>query len=407
VVDGCLPRLWHRNELFGYDEWIRLLCANLGAAVCPPNFFLQSALVCTRRSERSTAGVLEAFEYNLYETSICLGLATLINAVMLVLAAAHFYPTKVVSMEQGAELLDGILGPFAHYAFAIGMLCAGQSSSLTGVLSTQYIMEGFFELSVPGWIVRVVTRILAIVPAFWVVYTYGSDSAADLIEAAQVVVNFVVPFTVIPLTKFLTSELKMGPFRLSKTLENVCWVCSAVAIFLNLMALYDFFVGLSGLPVALRMVLGLATIVVYLALSCYLIMRPVQVGTSGLWEDEKEAKEGQGVGFWVGDFRPTNQQMTILSVVMGLLAILVGYLAYNEAETLTCLLDHIGIIDDPSCDIVALRGRVVEKIAEALSLDGGAPATAEDAIDAALAMPPEALTETVVEELSEMQTTLV
>ena len=66
-----------------------------GAAVCPPNFFLQSALVCTRRSERSTAGVLEAFEYNLYETSICLGLATLINAVMLVLAAAHFYPTKV------------------------------------------------------------------------------------------------------------------------------------------------------------------------------------------------------------------------------------------------------------------------------------------------------------------------
>lgn len=89
-------------------------------------------------------------------------------------------------MEQGADLLADILGSFARYAFAIAMLCAGQSSSLTGVLSTQYIMEGFFELSIPGWIVRVATRILAIVPAFFVVYTYGANSAAELIEQAQV-----------------------------------------------------------------------------------------------------------------------------------------------------------------------------------------------------------------------------
>jgi hypothetical protein len=172
----------------------------------------------------------------------------------------------------------------------------------------RYIMEGFFEMQVPAWVVRVVTRAVAIVPAFIVVYTYGADSAADLIEQAQVlrcppprvsrpgnsggrraerrcgaqgeanlgvmardshsrrfilrslhrslwrqvVVNFVVPFTVIPLTKFLSSELKMGPFKLSKPLEMLCWLCSAVAIVLNMMSLYDFFSGLEALPSPVR-----------------------------------------------------------------------------------------------------------------------------------------------------------
>jgi manganese transport protein len=142
-------------------------------------------------------------------------------------------------------------------------------------------MEGFFEMQVPAWVVRVVTRAIAIVPAFIVVYTYGADSAAELIEQAQVprcphprraisrslhrshsvwphplsrqvVVNFVVPFTVIPLTKFLSSELKMGPFKLSKPLEMLCWLCSAVAIVLNMMSLYDFFNGLEALPSPVR-----------------------------------------------------------------------------------------------------------------------------------------------------------
>eukprot|EP00959_Pyramimonas_sp_CCMP1952_P205195 4291140-Pyramimonas_sp.AAC.1 len=153
---------------------------------------------------------------------------------MLILAAAHFYPQKIVSMEQGADMLHDILGDSSRTVFAVAMLCAGQSSSLTGVLSSQYIMEGFFELQIPPWIIRVVTRALAIIPAFLVLYVSGPEVAADLIEQAQVVVNFVVPFTVIPLTKFLSSEIKMGPYRLSKKLAAVCWFASAVAIILNM-----------------------------------------------------------------------------------------------------------------------------------------------------------------------------
>eukprot|EP00241_Pyramimonas_parkeae_P003935 CAMPEP_0114236378 /NCGR_PEP_ID=MMETSP0058-20121206/6810_1 /TAXON_ID=36894 /ORGANISM="Pyramimonas parkeae, CCMP726" /LENGTH=606 /DNA_ID=CAMNT_0001348319 /DNA_START=130 /DNA_END=1950 /DNA_ORIENTATION=- len=359
IVDGCLPRLWHKNALFGYDEWLRLLCANLGAAVCPPNFFLQSALVRTRKTDRTAPAVLEAFEYNLYETTICLVLATVINAVMLILAAAHFYPVKVVSMEQGADLLADILGSFARYAFAIAMLCAGQSSSLTGVLSTQYIMEGFFELSIPGWIVRVATRILAIVPAFFVVYTYGANSAAELIEQAQVVVNFVVPFTVIPLTKFLSSELKMGPFRLSNQLQVICWACSGIAIFLNVLALYDFFSGLEAIPKWMSFVIGSGTVGVYFAMSYYLIVRPVKVGTAGLWADDKEAKEGQGVGFWVGDLAPTPNVVRGLFTGGACFVVIIAVLAFREAGSIGCLMDHVGVYIGDGCDIVALRGRVL------------------------------------------------
>ena len=238
IVDGLLPRLWHKNNSHGYDAWLSLLCANLGAAVCPPNFFLHTALVRKRKMEnRRMETVLEAFEYNLYETGACLGLATLVNVAMLVLAAAHFYPERVTSLAQGADLLKETLGGASKTVFAVAMLCAGQSSSLTGVLSSQYILEGFFDTSVPAWVIRACTRAAAIVPAFYVVYTRGPDAAAELIEQAQVVVNFVVPFTVIPLINFLASPEKMGPYRLSKSTENACWAAAGAAVVLNLAAI--------------------------------------------------------------------------------------------------------------------------------------------------------------------------
>jgi len=279
VADGLLPRLWHRNSKYSYGVWLELLCANLGAAVCPPNFYLQSALVLTRRIERTDKEVRSAFRHNFYETAFCLGIATAINLVMLILAGTVFFPDRVVSLEQGATLLEQTLGGTARSAFAVAMLCAGQSSSLSGVLSTQYIMEGFFELSLPSWLIRLVTRLVAISPAFYIVYTYGPESAAEMIEQAQVVVNFVVPFTVIPLTKFLSSELKMGQFRLSPALKMACWLSAAVAILLNLLSMCQTLLGLEeelGAAVAyplLALSLGL-----YLGMSAYLMRREVVVG---------------------------------------------------------------------------------------------------------------------------------
>mmetsp|Transcript_20841 Transcript_20841/g.45666 ORF Transcript_20841/g.45666 Transcript_20841/m.45666 type:complete len:604 (-) Transcript_20841:202-2013(-) len=361
IVDGCIPRLFHRNASFGYGEWLRLMCANLGAAVCPPNFFLQSSLVRTRKTERTSAAIMEAFEYNLYETGICLGLATIINAIMLILAAAHFYPQKIVSMEQGAEMLQDILGDSARTVFAVAMLCAGQSSSLTGVLSSQYIMEGFFELQIPPWIIRLVTRALAIIPAFIVLYISGPEVAADLIEQAQVVVNFVVPFTVIPLTKFLSSELKMGPYRLSKKLAAVCWFASAVAILLNMLSLYSFFAELESLPVVVSAVLGFVTIALYLYLTYFLTLRPVKVSTVGLWDGTKpEASAGPGVGFWVTPTMAMSPSQ-FKALLGGVAVVVVGiaWAAHREAGSWECLLDHVGVYIGEGCDIHLLRGRLV------------------------------------------------
>ena len=280
ILDGLIPRLWHSNENFGVKTWIELLCANLGAAVCPPNFFLQSALVNVRAIERTEKSVREAFAFNLAETSLCLFLATLVNIVMLILAASEFYPERVVSLSQGADLLRNTLGNSASTAFAIAMLCAGQSSSLTGVLSTQHIMEGFFELTIPGWIVRLVTRVIAILPAFLIVYRYGPNTAADLIEKAQVVVNLVVPFTVIPLTKFLCSELKMGVFVLPKWLQNACWISSLAAIVLNLFSICETLSELTQYD-SLNAFITTSVVAFYIIFSVYLASRKVTVNMEG------------------------------------------------------------------------------------------------------------------------------
>mmetsp|Transcript_24202 Transcript_24202/g.76109 ORF Transcript_24202/g.76109 Transcript_24202/m.76109 type:complete len:540 (-) Transcript_24202:109-1728(-) len=302
VLDGMIPRLWHSNERFGVGVWLELLCANLGAAVCPPNFFLQSALVRTRKIERTAAGVREAFEYNLYETGICLGLATAINVAMLLLAAGEMFPERVKSLSQGADLLNNTLGGLARYAFAVAMLCAGQSSSLTGVLSTQYIMEGFFQLSVPGWIIRLCTRTVAIVPAFLAVYWYGPEAAADTIEQAQVVVSFVVPFCVIPLSKFLCSKIKMGPFKLSPRLAAACWISAGVATALNLVSMCQGLMGLDGVRMAPRIVLTVTLAGVYLALK-----RPI-VATEGLWSPEEHAAQGDKWEAALGRACPDSQK---------------------------------------------------------------------------------------------------
>lgn len=122
ILDGLVPRAWHSNDKYGVKTWIELLCANLGAAVCPPNFFLQSALVNVRSIDRSEKSIREAFAFNLMETSLCLFLATLVNIVMLILAASEFFPERVVSLSQGADLLRNTLGDSASTAFAIAML---------------------------------------------------------------------------------------------------------------------------------------------------------------------------------------------------------------------------------------------------------------------------------------------
>lgn len=163
------------------------------------------------------------------------------------------------------------------------------------MLSTQYIMEGFFEMSAPAWVIRVATRAVAIVPAFYVVYSRGPDAAAELIEQAQVVVNFVVPFTVIPLTRFLSSPAKMGPFRLSKGTEHACWAASAVAVGLNLLAIQQAIdEGVEGGDDGLKLACTLVVTGAYLYFSWWFFNRPIMVATPGLGGGEGKETGGGG-----------------------------------------------------------------------------------------------------------------
>uniref|UniRef100_A0A7S1SU68 Uncharacterized protein n=1 Tax=Tetraselmis chuii TaxID=63592 RepID=A0A7S1SU68_9CHLO len=140
-------------------------------------------------------------------------------------------------------------------------------------------MEGFFEMSIPSWVIRLVTRCFAILPAFYVVFTYGPETAAEIIEQAQVVVNFVVPFTVIPLTRFLSSELKMGHFRLSWQLKTACWLSAAVAILLNLLSMCKTIMELQDeVGAGVMYILMAISVSLYVGIAIYLMRRDVMVG---------------------------------------------------------------------------------------------------------------------------------
>eukprot|EP00958_Prasinococcus_capsulatus_P012854 scaffold1299_cov331-Prasinococcus_capsulatus_cf.AAC.5 len=284
---------------------------------------------------------------------------------MLILAAAQFYPERVVSMEQGAELLQKTLGSSARLLFAIAMLCAGQSSSLTGigalanrVLSTQFIMEGFFKLSVPGWIVRMVTRLIAILPAFLLVFIYGESIAADMIADAQVVVNFVVPFTVIPLTKFLTSEDKMGRYRLKGGMAILCWTCAVAATVLNLTSLYEFGNGIDinrPYGAALQAFVVVMVMGIYLTLSFYFTAKPVGVPPiHQLDKSTARASTSQAAAAAGHLHRRGSTALMGATVIVAVLAAIVQHVSGGHVtEALACGMEKIGIRVAGSCHHLA------------------------------------------------------
>lgn len=294
LVDGLVPRLSHSNERHGTKVWIELLCANVGAAICPANLFLQSALVRTRAVSRTAkTAVDEAIVFNAAETGICLLFATAVNASMLVLSAAQFFPDRVVSLAQGADILKHTLGPVARIAFAVAMLAAGTSASFTGVLSTQYILEGFYtnvREAVPSWLLRLVTRSLALAPAYWAVTHYGEDVAADAVERAQVVVNVSIPFTVIPLTRYLVSQEKCAYYALG-SLSTLLIVVSCIAI--TALNTYSIFVWLGdddeGMGLGLTSATGLSLL--YASTCAYLaLQRPHVPAEEGWWARDGDLK---------------------------------------------------------------------------------------------------------------------
>ena len=208
----------------------------IGATVMPHNLYLHSALVQTRKIERSDAGIKQAIHFNRVDTTIALNMAFFVNAAILVLAATVFFKTgnsQVAEIKEAHRLLPGFLGNLAPKIFAIALIAAGQSSTITGTLAGQIIMEGYLSLRVNPWIRRLITRLLAIIPALIVIIIYGENNVDGLLIFSQVILSLQLGFAIIPLIHFVSDKKTMGNFAINKLTKFTAWLIAAVLVGLN------------------------------------------------------------------------------------------------------------------------------------------------------------------------------
>jgi manganese transport protein len=209
----------------------------LGATVMPHNLYLHSALVQTRQVSRTRAGMREANRFNLVDSAVALNGAFFVNAAILILAAATFHRNgRVVSeLQEAHSLLSPLLGmQLAGVAFAVALLCAGQSSTLTGTLAGQVVMEGFLRFRMRPWMRRLLTRSVAIVPAVLTIAAFGDHGTYKLLILSQVILSLQLPFAVIPLVQFTNDRAKMGEFANRRLVKWVAGVVAALIVALNL-----------------------------------------------------------------------------------------------------------------------------------------------------------------------------
>jgi len=208
----------------------------IGATVMPHNLYLHSSLVQTRKIERSNKGIKEALKFNLIDTTVALNLAFFVNAAILILAAAAFYKNglhEVAEIQDAHKLLSNIFGNVAPTLFAIALIAAGQSSTVTGTLAGQIIMEGHINLRIQPWLRRMITRLLAIIPAFFTILHYGENALGGLLVLSQVVLSLQLGFAIIPLIHFTSDKKLMKDFAIKPWVKVLAWASALAIIALN------------------------------------------------------------------------------------------------------------------------------------------------------------------------------
>lgn len=213
----------------------------LGATVMPHNLYLHSAVVQTRKVDRSEHGIRQAIRFNTIDTVVALGTAFFVNAAILVLAAAVFHPKGQVvdDFRDAHQLLGPLLGGASATAFAVALLASGQSSTITGTLAGQIVMEGFLKIRIKPWIRRLITRSLAIIPAVILISIYGGQETVGLLVLSQVVLSMQLSFAIFPLLMFTSDPKKMGVFVNAMWLKLVGYGICIIIASLNLKLLWD------------------------------------------------------------------------------------------------------------------------------------------------------------------------
>ena len=220
----------------------------LGATVMPHNLYLHSSIVQTRKYLDTQDGRAEAIRFATIDSSFALMFALFINAAILIMAAAVFHGTgheAVAEIGDAYQLLSPLLGTkLASILFAVALLCSGQNATLTGTLAGQIVMEGFINLRLRPWLRRLITRLIAIVPAVVVIMLYGESGTGPLLILSQVVLSLQLSFAVFPLVMFTSDRRKMGSFASPWWLQAIAWPVAIIIAVLNGWLLYQTFAGM-------------------------------------------------------------------------------------------------------------------------------------------------------------------
>ena len=210
------------------DEALYIAIGIIGATVMPHNLYLHSSLVQTRRITRNSPGIWTSIKYNFIDSAVALNAAFLVNAAILVLAASTFFQAgmfEVADIQDAHKLLSPMLGTeWASILFGIALVAAGQSSTITGTLAGQIVMEGYLNLRIAPWMRRLITRLIAIIPAVIVILVYGEEETGALLIFSQVILSFQLGFAVIPLIHFNSDKEKMGEFVIKPWMKISAWL---------------------------------------------------------------------------------------------------------------------------------------------------------------------------------------
>jgi len=223
------------------DEALYIAIGIIGATVMPHNLYLHSALVQTRKIDRTDAGIKQAIRFNRIDSTIALNLAFFVNAAILIVAATVFYKTgnPVAEIKEAHRLLPAFLGDLAPVLFAVALIAAGQSSTITGTLAGQIIMEGYLSLRINPLLRRLITRLIAIIPALIVIIIYGEENVDALLILSQVILSLQLGFAIIPLIHFVSDKKTMGKFAIKPIIKIAAWLIASVLVFLNLKMLVN------------------------------------------------------------------------------------------------------------------------------------------------------------------------
>src|ERR1043165_7956413 len=244
-ITGILSGLVPGPHIVANHAMLYVSIGILGATVMPHNLYLHSSIVQTRKFEQTPMGRRQAIRFATIDSTFALMFALFINAAILILSAAAFYWSghrDVAEIQDAYRLLSPLLGVgAASVLFAIALLASGQNSTLTGTLAGQIVMEGFLSLRLKPWLRRVITRLIAIVPAVLVIGLFGEGKTTELLVASQVALSMQLGFAVWPLVRFTGERAKMGEFANRPWLKIVGWTTAAIIILLNIKLLLDTF----------------------------------------------------------------------------------------------------------------------------------------------------------------------